>query len=77
MFADFIYLCEYSHIKLSGPLNHIVRCKLSIKTTNGVKVKFGKGWRKFCRLNNITEGNHLEFTCHEFMSTNVVIVEII
>jgi hypothetical protein len=76
MFADFIYLCEYSHIKLSGPLNHIVRCKLSITTNNGVKVKLGKGWRKFCRLNNIAEGNRLEFTCHEFMSTNVIIVEI-
>jgi hypothetical protein len=77
MFADFIYLCEYSHIKLSGPLNNIVRCKLSIKMNNGVKVKFGKGWKKFCRLNNIVEGNRLEFTCHDFMTTNVIIVEII
>jgi hypothetical protein len=77
IFADFLHLCEYSNIKLSGPLNNIVRSKLSIKNDNGVKVIFGKGWRKFCMLNNIVEGNRLEFTCHDFMFTNVIIVEII
>jgi hypothetical protein len=77
LFADFLYLCEYSNIKLSGPLNNIVRCKLHINTNNGVQVTFGKGWRKFCRLNNIMEGICLEFTCHQFMFNNVIIVEII
>jgi hypothetical protein len=71
-FANYLSLCEYSKIKLSGPLNHIVSCKLEI---NGTAVQFGKGWKRFRERNNISEGICLEFTTDGFMNTNVIIVE--
>jgi hypothetical protein len=65
---------------LSGPLNHIVTCKLNINGTNNansinVTVQIGKGWKKFCELNRIVEGNCIEFTSEESMDANVLIVE--
>jgi hypothetical protein len=76
-FADYLSLCEYSTILLSGPLHQIVQCKLSISTQNGVQVKLCKGWRKFCVVNNITAEKCLEFTSDGWMFNNVIIVEII
>jgi hypothetical protein len=75
-FCNWIHISEYSKIKLSGPLNHIVTCKLGRNTQNGeVEMYFGKGWKKFCQKNNIVEGSCLEFTNDGFMHTNVFIVE--
>jgi hypothetical protein len=74
-FGNWIKLSEYSKIKLSGPLNNVVTCKLGRKTQNGVQMYFGKGWKRFCEKNNIVEGSFLEFTNDGFMHTNVFIVE--
>jgi hypothetical protein len=74
-FADYLSLCDYPTILLSGPLNKIVSCKLSILTMNGTTVTFGRGWRKFCIVNNITEGTCLEFTSDGWLFNNVIIVE--
>jgi hypothetical protein len=76
-FGHFLSKLVYPNIKLMGPFNHIVTCRLDFNEENRDKVKFGKGWKKFCTLNNITDGTCLEFTCHKFMFTNVIIVEII
>jgi hypothetical protein len=74
-FGDFLSMGDYSKIKLLGPLSNIVKCKIGFNDEDRVKVKIGKGWKKFCTLNNITDGTCLEFTCHEFMFNNVIIVE--
>jgi hypothetical protein len=74
-FGNFLSMLDYSKIKLFGPLNHIVTCKIGFNDATREKVKIGKGWKKFCTLNNIIDGTCLEFTCHEFMFTNVIIVE--
>jgi hypothetical protein len=74
-FGNFLSMGDYSKIKLLGPLNNIVNCRIGFNDENRDKVKIGKGWKKFCTLNNITDGTCLEFTCHEFMFTNVIIVE--
>jgi hypothetical protein len=76
-FANWIQHSEYSKIKLSGPLNHVVNCKLGRNTQNGVQMYFSKGWKIFCQKNNIVQGSCLEFTNDGFMHTNVFIVEII
>ncbi|KAK2383174.1 hypothetical protein QL285_070657 [Trifolium repens] len=46
-FGNWIKLSEYSKIKLSGPLNNVVTCKLGRKTQNGVQMYFDKGWKRF------------------------------
>jgi hypothetical protein len=74
-FGNFLSQLDYSKIKLFGPLNYIVTCKIGFNDANRDKVKIGNGWKKICTLNNITDGTCLEFTCHEFMFTNVIIVE--
>ncbi|KAK2363420.1 hypothetical protein QL285_088408 [Trifolium repens] len=76
-FSDFLCLCDFSNILLSGPLNHVVSCRLDIEFGYIVRVKFGRGWREFCQLNHIVQGNCLEFTCDGYMFTNVIIVELI
>jgi hypothetical protein len=72
-----IRVFKYHTFSLSGPLNHIVSCHLSMESGNQNNVKFGKGWKKFCQLNNIVYGNVLEFTTDAYMSTKVIIVKII
>jgi hypothetical protein len=74
-FVHFLSMCDYSKIKLLGPGNHIVTCKIGFNDENRIKVKIGKGWKKFCSLNNVTDGTCLELTCHAFMFINVIIVE--
>ncbi|KAK2381705.1 hypothetical protein QL285_069293 [Trifolium repens] len=78
--GHFVSQFDHKNIKLSGPLNHTVTCKLQINGTNNenfnnVTVQIGKGWKKFCELNRIVEGNCIEFTSEEQMDTNVLIVE--
>jgi hypothetical protein len=58
-FGNFLSMLDYSKIKLFGPLNHIVTCKIGFNDANRDKVKIGNGWKKFCTLNNIIDGTCL------------------
>jgi hypothetical protein len=49
-FGHFLSKVSYPNIKLMGPFNHIVTCRLGFNDENEDKVKIGKGSKKFVPL---------------------------
>ncbi|WJX17212.1 hypothetical protein P8452_07149 [Trifolium repens] len=57
----FIRATRLFRIKLCGPLNNVVNVNLIINSESSRRLKFGEGWKLFCEVNQIVEGNVLEF----------------
>ncbi|KAK2381233.1 hypothetical protein P8452_37272 [Trifolium repens] len=60
-FDNFIRSKRHFRIKLCGPLNKVVKVNLIINSESSRHLKFAEGWKMFCEVNQIVEGNVLQF----------------
>jgi hypothetical protein len=64
-FAD--YMRDYKHprLRLYGPWDHPVYCKMLIREGKHRCVKFGEGWKEICAKSKYTAGDVLLFKCKD------------
>ncbi|KAK2385664.1 hypothetical protein QL285_072877 [Trifolium repens] len=77
-FDYFIRSKRLFRIKLCGPLNNVVKINLLINSESSRRLKFAEGWKMFCEINQIVEGNVLEFEASgEIEYSHIFLVRVI
>lgn len=72
-FDDFLWNSRFNNLQLRCPTVIVTECYLLIRKVPKRRIKIGKGWKIFCRVNGLVNGDEVLF---EFVPGNRNVVNV-